>query len=218
MQTEITGSERLFQQLLEAAPDAILEVNQYGKITIANAAAEKMFGYSRPELVGMNVDTLTPDALRANHTRQRASYAHHPQVRPMGIGMELKAQRKDGTLFPVEISLSPNPSGAEMLVIAIVRDISERKKIEETLRRTEERLREADKLEALARLAGGTAHEFNNLLTTVLGYAELLQTALDGDAPKSAYLEKIRTAGRRAASLTRQLLAFGRRQVLAPKI
>lgn len=208
------------QRLIAAAPDAILEIDPEGRITFSNEAAERIFGYSRAELEGMAVESLVPPSLRAGHTRQRETYTQHPRTRPMGVGLGLKAQRKDGTLFPVEISLSPSPSQSGLNVIAVVRDVTERAKAEEKLRQSEDRLRQAEKLEALARLAGGTAHEFNNLLTMILGYADLLQPALAdaGSEGRLPHLEKIRIAARRAADLTRQLLAFGRRQMLMPQV
>src|SRR6478752_5189541 len=170
--------EDRFRQLLEAAPDAILEVAADGSITLANAAAETMFGYTRAELVGQNIETLVPQDQRSVHARYRAGYAESPRVRPMGPGLELEAQRKDGSVIPVEISLSPNTSGRPGSVIAIVRDVSQRQQMEMMLRRSQERLRQAEKLEALGRLAGGIAHEFNNLLSMVLGYSELLLPAV----------------------------------------
>lgn len=211
------AAERRFQRLLEAAPDAILEIESDGRIALANESTDRMFGYSRDELVGQNVEMLVPAGMRAGHRAHRAAYSHHPRSRPMGIGLQLNAQKKDGTLFPVEISLSPIPADGETSVIAVVRDVTEHRRAHELLHRSEERLRQAEKLEALARLAGGTAHEFNNLLTMVLGYSELLQPLVESNQERE-YVEKIRVAAKKAASLTRQLLAFGRRQVLMPQV
>ncbi len=211
------GEER-FRQVLEAAPDAILEIDSQGRITLANAAAEKIFGYPRTALIGQPVEMLVPEVLRSAHASHRASYDANPKVRPMGAGLELNALRNDRTVIPVEISLSPHRQGKDLSVIAIVRDVSERKQIEELLRRSEEKLRRAEKLEALGRLAGGVAHEFNNLLMVVLGYSELLLPLVaENDQPRD-YVEKISVAARRAAAITQQLLAFGRRQLLVPRV
>jgi PAS domain S-box-containing protein len=207
-------NEDRFRLLLEAAPDAILEVNAEGRIILANAAAEHIFGYTRDELVGENIEMLVPDDKKSVHTRYRTGYAANPQVRPMGPGLELQAQRKDGTLLPVEISLSPNSSHGTHSVIAIVRDVSQRTQMEAMLRVSQERLKQAEKLEALGRLAGGVAHEFNNLLSMILGYSEILLPNLKSETSRT-YVAKISASAKRAAALTRQLLAFGRRQVLS---
>ena len=132
----------------------------------------------------------------------------------MGPGLELEAQKKDGTLLPVEISLSPNSAQGGESVIAIVRDVSQRNHMEAMLRVSQERLKQAEKLEALGRLAGGVAHEFNNLLSMILGYSELLLPNLKSESSRN-YVAKISSSAKRAAALTRQLLAFGRRQVLS---
>ncbi len=207
-------NEDRFRRLLEAAPDAILEINVEGRITLVNEAAEQIFGYTRDELIGQTIEMLVPENKRSVHTRYRAGYAQNPKMRPMGPGLELEVQRKDGTLLPVEISLSPNRSHDAENVIAIVRDVSQRTHMEAMLKLSQERLRQAEKLEALGRLAGGVAHEFNNLLSMILGYSELLLPTLESDASKT-YVAKISTSAKRAAALTRQLLAFGRRQVLS---
>lgn len=204
--------------LAEAAPDAIMEIDELGRILLVNEAAEKLFGYCRSELLDLSVEELVPIPLRDIHRQHRLNYEEHPKTRPMGVGLVLNVRRKDGAEVPVEISLSPNYAEQKLRVIAIVRDITERKQLETALRQSEEKLRQAEKLEALARLAGGTAHEFNNLLTMIMGYAELLQPAVADTDVLNGYVERIRSAARRAASLTRQLLAFGRKQVLLPQV
>ena len=117
--------ESRYRKLLHVVPDAILEVDQEGRITILNEAAERMFGYTRAELLGLNVENLVPAAMRSGHAKHRSSYAEHAKTRPMGTGLELQGQRKDGSLFPVEISLSPNWIDGSLHVIASVRDITE---------------------------------------------------------------------------------------------
>src|SRR6185437_12446281 len=103
-----------------------------------NAAAEQMFGYARGELLGLNVETLVPAAKRGGHAQHRASYSIHPKTRPMGTGLVLEGQRKDGSLFPVEISLSPNWIDGALHVIASVRDVTERKAVEDRIRKLSE--------------------------------------------------------------------------------
>ena len=212
----VSQSERRLRYVLEGASEAVLEADREGKILLVNRAAERMFGYTRNELLQLNVDELVPEA-RAVHAEHRAEYAQNPHVRPMGLGMELSAQRKDGSVFPVEVGLSPYRMDQQLRVIVLVHDLTQRKRTEEALRRSEDHLRQAEKLEALARIAGGTAHEFNNLLTMLMGYSALMLSALDSKKTLVEYVEKISRASKRAAELTRQLLAFSRHQFLAPK-
>lgn len=131
-------SEQLFRGLLESAPDAMVVVDGRGRIRVVNSRAEQLFGYTRPELLGLSVDELVPDSLRADHSGHRAKYFRDPQVRPMGQGLELLGRRRDGTEFPVDISLSPMPTDEGVLVIAAVRDVTDRKVAEKRLAQTQE--------------------------------------------------------------------------------
>jgi PAS domain S-box-containing protein len=120
-----------FRDLLEAAPDAMVVVDHGGKIVLVNAQAEKVFGYQRDELLGRDVEILLPMPLREIHRGHRAHYHRQPRVRPMGAGLEMVALRKGGTKFPVEISLSPVETEDGVLVTNAIRDVTERKLLEE---------------------------------------------------------------------------------------
>ncbi|MGE3961524.1 MAG: PAS domain S-box protein [Dehalococcoidia bacterium] len=133
--------EALFRTLVQFAPDAFIVTDRGGVIIFANAQAEHLFGYAREELVGSRIERLVPERYREEHEHDRVQYASAPQARPMGIGLQLTARRRDGSEVPVEISLSPIYSDEDRYVAATVRDVSERRTMESALRGSEERYR-----------------------------------------------------------------------------
>jgi PAS domain S-box-containing protein len=330
--------EGRYRGLLEAAPDAMVVVDQSGKIVLLNVQAEKQFGYHRDELVGQQVKNIIPEGFAERLIADGTRSAADALAQQIGTGIELSGRRKDGTEFPIEIMLSPLESAEGILVTAAIRDISVRREADAALRRTsqllqasqsmaqvggwevdpvgntmfwtdetyrihdtspaeytptlasaiqfyapesipiitaavqeaivhgtpfdlelelitakdrriwvhtkgtvtmdqgrtvkitgvfhditeqrelETQLRQAQRLEVVGQLAGGIAHDFNNLLTAIRGYSELVRRNLGPKDRNRADLDQVVLASDRAVELTRQLLAFSRRQVLQPRI
>lgn len=131
-EVDFEGAEA-FRVFMDAAPDAIVVVNGKGRMLMVNGLTESLFGYPRAEMLGSQVEVLVPERLRGDHVRYREGYFRNPRTRPMGVGRELSGKRKDGTEFPVEISLSPLRTRTGMMVISIVRDITDRRRAEERL-------------------------------------------------------------------------------------
>lgn len=129
----VDGTEAYFRTLLETAPDAMIIVNDAGEIVIVNAQTESMFAYARDELLGQTIEFLLPERLRARHSAHREGFVAKPNVRPMGLGLDLVGRRKDGSEFPVEISLSPVASSAGNFVSSVIRDVTNRKRMEHEL-------------------------------------------------------------------------------------
>jgi protein-histidine pros-kinase len=142
MKNEGEVHEGSFRGLLEAAPDAMVIVDRDGRIVLVNSQTERLFGYARDELLGRPVETLVPERFHGVHPQHRMEYAKEPHPRPMGGGLQLAGRRKDGSEFPVEISLSPVETEEGTLLTAAVRDVTDREALAAQLRRKNEELEE----------------------------------------------------------------------------
>jgi PAS domain S-box-containing protein len=214
-------AERRFRELIENAPDAILQVDPTGAIVIANRTAEKMFCYTREELIGQNVDLLVPQANRAAHPRHRQAFAAAGLTRPMGLALELFAQRKDGTKFPVEISLSPMTTENGVHVTAVIRDVTERKLTEQRVQTLQEsymteleaRQKESERLNQLkSEFMASISHELRTPLHTIIGFTELLEE--EGEGPlnfkQARFMHHIRVDSEHLLGLINDVLDLSR--------
>ncbi|MEP7172448.1 MAG: PAS domain S-box protein [Aestuariivirga sp.] len=207
-------SEIRMRGFLLASPDAMIVVDQAGRVLLASHRVEPMFGYTSEELSGKPINMLLPERFHDRHTDYVHGYMKRPEGRNMGTGRELNARRKDGSEFPVEINLSPTETSEGLVVIAAVRNVSASKSMEK-------QLRQAQKMEAIGNLTGGLAHDFNNLLGIIIGNLDLLRGQPGGGITNDPNLNQLSSealdAALRGADLTRRLLAFARRQTLQPQ-
>lgn len=236
-------SQARIAAILAIADDAIVALDGRMHITLFNEGAEKLFGYTKADVLGETLDILIPERFRERHRDDvRGFAASGVASRPMGNRQTIYGLRKDGSEFPAEASIAQLDEGGERIYLAVVRDISERKQIEDLLSRSnaklEERVEERTKalqeeirnrelaqaaltqsqrMEAFGQLTGGIAHDFNNMLTIVLGNLEFLEPKLN-DESQLELLHRAADAAQSGARLTSRLLSFARRQRLEPAV
>ena len=202
--------EARLHSILNTVPEALITITETGIVESFSRSAAALFGYATDEVVGRNISMLMPPPYREEHAGYLERYLRTGEKRIIGIGRVVSGQRKDGSIFPMELSVGEVKVGGQHLFTGFIRDLTATQKIEQELR-------QAQKMEAVGQLTGGIAHDFNNLLTVILGNLEMLEMQLTDERQLELVREACATA-KHGAQLTERLLAFGRRQPLQPKL
>jgi PAS domain S-box-containing protein len=198
-------ADQRFQAAVESAPSGMVMTDRAGIMLLVNREVERLFGYTRAELIGKPVEMLVPARFRSGHPGHRSSFYTDPRSRAMGSGRDLFGLAKDGTEIPVEIGLNPIQTDEGVYVLSSIVDITARKK-------SEDLLRQSQKMEAIGTLAGGIAHDFNNLLLGIVGHIELAQNPGVSQVQRKADLDQVLKAAERGRALVQRILTFSRQR------
>ena len=196
--------------VVETAVDGFILIDSRGRILLFNPACERLFGYRAEEVFQENVKLLMPRTYSLHHDDYLRNFLQSGERKIIGIGREVVGRRKDGSTFPMDLSVGEAKQDGESIFVGIIHDLTERKL-------TERQLQQAQKMEMVGQLSGGIAHDFNNLLTVIVGNAEHLSEQLKSRLDLRQLADDICQAGERGAELARRLLAFSRRQLLRPR-
>lgn len=209
LEDRLADAERRLDLLMENCVDGMVIIDDSGVIRAFNPAAETIFGFSSEEVIGANVSVLMPEPDRSSHDDYVRNYVESRTPRIIGIGREVLGRRKDGSTFPMDLSVGDMSGGSATSFIGVIRDLTEQRTIEQ-------QLLQASKMEAVGQLTGGIAHDFNNILAILMMDLEMLKDEV-ADRPEAADLvtEALKVT-RTGADLTQRLLAFSRRQSLVP--
>ncbi|MEO8882937.1 MAG: PAS domain S-box protein [Devosia sp.] len=205
-QQDLAAREAHLRSILDTVPESMVVIDEVGVVSSFSVAAERLFGYGADEVVGRNVKMLMPSPDREAHDGYLERYLRTGERRIIGLGRVVTGQRKDGSTFPMELSIGEAIANGTRIFTGFIRDLTSR-------HRMEAELRQSQKMEAVGQLTGGLAHDFNNLLTVITGNLEMLEPRLSDDRQR-LLLTEARAAADDGAKLTGQLLAFGRRQPL----
>jgi two-component system, cell cycle sensor histidine kinase and response regulator CckA len=202
-------AEARARAILETVAEGIITIDEQGYVGSANAAAEQMFHYLPGELVGQNIERMFPAAYCDEFSQQVCEDDHRPQYAVIEARRSMDGRKKDGISFPIEVAIRGASACGRHFYTGVVRDLTEQRYLQR-------QLVQSQKLEAVGLLAGGIAHEFNNSLQVILGFADYAQGGLSPDEDRFQDLQQVIDAAARSATLTRQLLAFSRHQLLEP--
>lgn len=201
--SERRRAEQLLRSVVDNTLDGIISIDERGVVQSFNKSAEKIFGYRAEEVISQKINMLMPEPYTSEHDQYLGNYLRTGHAKIIGIGREVSGRRKDGSTFPMELAVSEFELDRRRHFTGIVRDISERKKLEG-------QLRQSQKMEAIGQLAGGVAHDFNNILGAIIGFTELIKDDAAGQPVILDNLEAVSKASHRAADLVKQILTFSR--------